>query len=157
MKEKKHTNSFHLRIYDAELLKSMEELLQTKRYDSMNELLNCALGYGLEKIYLEFGKRKLFTKPRLIPEIPETKKIDRVEHQLKRLQTLSEDIFILMHSVEGLTASIFNVQRANVKGEALNEELLDSGYLAALPDAYREIKDNLVERFNRKLAKEQKE
>lgn len=43
-----------------------------------------------------------------------------------------------------------------IKGEELNEELLDSGYLAALPDTYREIKDNLVARFRRKLAKERR-
>lgn len=61
-----------------------------------------------------------------------------------------------MNSIEALVASIFNVQRAEINGEAVSGELIDSGIMAKLPPAYLEIKDNLIARFNRKLAKEQK-
>lgn len=154
---KKYTNSFHLRIYDMELLKSLNELLDTKKYESMNELLNSALAIGMEKIYLEFGKRKIFAFPNEFPEMSDEGRIDRVEHQLEKVKILTEDMYILMNSIEALTASIFNVQRASLKGEPLNEELLDSGYLAELPDTYREIKANLVSRFSRKLSKEKQD
>ncbi len=156
MEEKKFKNSFHLRVYNVELLKSLNELLATEKYDSMNELLNCALGIGVEKIYLEFGKRKLFTEARPIPEMPEGKRLDKVEMKLERLRVLQEDMFILMNSIEALTASVFNVQRSQIEGEPISGELIDSGYLAKLPKAYLDIKDNLVARFNRKLTKEQK-
>lgn len=154
--EKKYKNSFHLRVYNVELLKSLNELLETEKYESMNELLNCALGIGVEKIYLEFGKRKLFTKTMEIPEMPDGKKLDKIDYKIEKLRLLQEDMFILMNSIEALTASIFNVQRAEVNGEAVSGELIDSGVMAKLPPAYLEIKDNLIARFNRKLAKEQK-
>lgn len=156
IKEKKHKNSFHLRIYDAELLKSLNELLATEKYESMNELLNCALGVGVEKIYLEFGKRKLLTQARTIPEMPDGKKLDKIDNKLERNRIMQEDMFILLNSIEALVASIFNVQRAEINGEAVNAELIDSGIMAKLPPAYLEIKDNLIARFNRKLEKEQK-
>lgn len=156
IKGKKHKNSFHVRIYDVELLKSLNELLATEKYDSMNELLNCALGIGVEKIYLEFGKRKLFTRTREIPEIPEGKKLDKIDLKLEKQRIMQEDMFILMNSIEALVASIFNVLRAEINDETVSAELIDSGYFAKLPLAYLEIKDNLVARFNRKLAKEQK-
>ncbi len=154
--EKKHKNSFHLRVYDAELLKSMNELFATGRYESMNDLLNCALGVGIEKIYLEFGKRKLFTKAREVPEMPDGKKIDIVDRKIERLRVQQEDMFILMNSVEALIASVYNVQIAEIRGEAISEELIKSGYLAKLPPIYLEIKDNLIARFNRTQKKETK-
>lgn len=153
---KKHKNSFHVRIYDAELLKSLNELLATEKYESMNELMNCALGVGVEKIYLEFGKRKLFTQAREIPEMPDGKKLDKIEAKIEKLRILQEDMFILMNSIEALAASVFNVQRAAINGETVSSEMMESGYLTKLPAAYSEIKDNLVARFNRKLSKEQK-
>ncbi len=154
--EKKIKNAFFVRLYDAETVRAIGELIQTGWYASINELMNCAIGIGIEKIYLGLGKRRHFSRPREIPEVPALDAIDRVDRQLKKVRLLTEDMFILMNSIEALTASVFNVQRAAIKGEELNEELLDSGYLAALPDTYLEIKDNLVARFRRKLAKERR-
>lgn len=154
IKEKKHKNSFHIRIYDVELLKSLNELFETGKYESMNELFNCALGIGIEKIYLEFGKRKLFTQPRAVPEVPDGRKLDKTLNELGKMRILQEDMFILLNTLEGLIATLYNTRRADIKGEVLNEELYDSGYLATLPDWCREIKDSLVARFNRKLQKE---
>lgn len=156
IKGKKHKNSFHVRIYDAELLKSLNELLDTDKYESMNELMNCALGVGVEKIYLEFGKRKLFTQAREIPEVPEGKKLDKVDAKIEKLRVLQEDMYILLNSIEALIASVYNVQRAEINGEAVSSEMIESGILMKLPPVYREIKDNLVARFNRKLSKETK-
>lgn len=155
-KGKKFNNSFHLRVYDMELLKSMNELYDTGKYDSMNELINCALNMGIEKLYLEFGKRKLFNQALPIPEMPEGKKIDKLDGKVERLRVLIEDMYILMNSIEAVSASILNVQRAELSGEPVNAELIDSGYLSQLPPAYLAIKDSLIARFNRKLEKEKK-
>lgn len=159
MKEKqpkKNKNSFHLRIYDAEVLKSLNELFEVGDYESMNELLNDALRVGAEKIYLEFGKRKLLTQPLAFPEKSDGKKLDDVLHEQSKQKLMQEDMFILMNSIEAIVSSIFNMQRAGVVGEPLSAELIDSGYYNALPDNFREIKDSLIKRFNRKLSKEQK-
>lgn len=152
---KKYKNSFHLRVYDAELLKSLNELLETAKFETMNELLNYALGIGVEKIYLEFGKRKAFKQVSATPEMTDKKiEMDKFEVKFEKQRLLLEDMFILMNSIEALAASIYNVQRAGINGEPISAELMDSGYLAKLPPAYLEIKDNLVTRFNRKLEKE---
>ena len=152
---KKMKNSFHLRIYDLEVLKSLNELFTTGNYESMNELLNNALSIGVEKIYLEFGKRKRLTQSHEIPDLPDTKKLDRITALTERQKITLEDMMILMNSIEGLAASIYAVQRAEVSGEPMSVELMDSGYLTKLPKSYQDIKDNLEQRFNRKLKKEQ--
>lgn len=154
MSDKQFGNSFHLRVKDAEVLKSLNELFATGKFESMNDLLNQAIGIGLEKIYLEFGKRKALAQPLQVPEVPDSQKLDDLDHKLNQLRLLQEDNFILLSSVEGLAASIYNVQRAGVKGEALTEELIDSGHLASLPPTYQEIKDRLTERLNRRFKRE---
>lgn len=156
-KATKVKNAILVRLYDVETVRSIEELMETEQFDSMNELMNQAINRGIEKIFLEFGKRKLFKQQGELPEMPEAKRIDRVEHELKKVRVLEEDMYILMNSIEALTASTYNVLCAQVKGEELSAELLDSGYLAVLHGAYREIKDGLEARFNRKLSKENKE
>lgn len=153
--EGKIKNSFHIRVYDLEIAKSIEELMKTGDFDTANELLGKAVAIGIEKIYLEYGKHKRLTKLES-PEIPEGKRLDKIEVKLEKQRIMQEDMFILMNSIEAIVASILNVQRAEVNGEAVSGELIDSGYLSKLPPAYLEIKDNLVARFNRKLAKEQK-
>lgn len=153
---KKHKNSFHLRIYDAEVLKSLNELMKTDKYESMNELLNCAVGVGIEKIYLEFGKRKLLTQARTEPELPDGKKLDKLGRELNKVRTLEEDMYILMNSIKALTASIYNAYRMQANGEPVTPDLLDNyGYMSVLPDSYREIEDNLIARFNRNLGKKE--
>ena len=151
MSDEEFKNSFHLRVKDAEVLKSLNELFATGKFESMNDLLNQAVGIGLEKIYLEFGKRKALAQPLQLPEVPDSQKLDDLDHKLNQMRLLEEDIFILLNSVEGLVASVYNVQRAGVKGEAITEELIDSGHLASLPQSYQEIKDRLTERLNRRF------
>ena len=51
-------NAFWLRIYDVDTLQSIHELIETKQFDSMNDLLNQAVRAGIEKIYLDYGKRR---------------------------------------------------------------------------------------------------
>lgn len=149
-------NSFHLRVYDAEVLKSLYELKEAGNYEIMNELLNDVLRLGAEKMYLEFGKRKLLTRSLAFPEKTDGKKLDDVLHELGKQKLMQEDMFILMNSIEAIVSSIFNMHRAGVIGEPLSAELIDSGYYNTLPDNFREIKDGLIKRFNRKLSIEQK-
>lgn len=150
--QKKHKNDFRVRLYDIEVVKSIEELMDTSDFESANELLGRAIAIGVEKIYLEYGKRKRIAQAIPNPEMPETVRLDRIEHAIAKLRVLQEDMYIVMNSVEALTASIYNVHRANVRGEALNEELMDNyGYMSELPEAYREIKNNLLKRFNRRV------
>lgn len=151
-----YKNSFHLRVYDAEVLKSLYELKEAGNYEVMNELLNDVLRIGAEKMYLEFGKRKLLAQPLAFPEKADGKKLDDVLHELSKQKLMQEDMFILMNSIEAIVSSIFNMYRAGVLGEPLSAELIDSGYYNTLPDNFREIKDSLIKRFNRKLSKEQK-
>ena len=152
--QKKHKNDFHVRLYDIEVVKSIDELMKTGDFGTSNELLGKAVAIGIEKIYLEYGKRKRLAQAIPNLEMPESVRLDRIEHELGKVRVLEEDMYILMNSVKALVASIYNVHRANVKGEALNEELLDNyGFMSELPEAYREIEDNLLKRFNRRFEK----
>ncbi len=152
--QKKHKNDFRVRLYDVEVVKSIEELMGTGDFESANELLGKAVAIGIEKIYLEYGKRKRLAQAIPNLEMPEPVRLDRIEHELGKVRVLEEDMYILMNSIKAVVASIYNVHRANVKGEALNEEILNNySLMAELPEAYREIEDNLFKRFNRRLGK----
>ena len=143
-------NSFRLRIYDVETLKSIEELMKTKQFDSMNELLNRAVRIGIEKIYVEYGKR------RILPGVSGEKddavdvRLERIEKKLKDMSLSLDDVLVLMSMVEMLTSTLYNVELSKTKGEAVNAELLESGYLTTLPDGLQEIKDKLIERSEKK-------
>lgn len=149
--QKQQRNDFRVRLYDAETVKSIDELLKTGDFSSVNELLGKAIAIGIEKIYVGYGKRKrleLATMP--TPEVPDVVKLENIKRELDNLRVLDEDMYILMNSIKGLTASVYNVLRANVKGEPLSVELLDDyGYMATMPDSYLEIENNLQARFNR--------
>lgn len=152
--QKNHKNDFRVRLYDVEVVKSIGELMESGDFESANELLGRAITIGIENIYLEYGKRKRLSQAIPNPEMPETVRLDRIEHELAKVRVLEEDMYILMNSIKAITASIYNVHLANVKGEPLNEELMNNyGYMSELPEAYREIEDNLLKRFNRKLGK----
>ena len=152
--QKKHKNDFRVRLYDVEVVKSIEELMGTGDFGSANELFGKAVAIGIEKIYLEYGKRKRLAQAIPDLEMPEKVRLDRIEHELGKVRILEEDMYILLNSIKAVVASIYNVHRANVKGEALNEEILNNyGLMAELPEAYREIEDNLLKRFDRRLGK----
>lgn len=155
MPEKTQKNYYHIRLYDAETVKSIDELIKTGDFSSVNELLGKAIAIGIEKIYIEYGKRKrleLATMP--TPEVPDVVKLEKIQQGLENLRVLDEDLYILMNTIKALSASVFNILRANVKGEPLNTELLDNyGYMATMPDSYVEMEDKLQSRFNRKSKK----
>ena len=115
-KQKKFKNSFHLRIYDLETLKSVNELIQTGTFDSANDLLNRAVQLGIEQIYLEYGKKKALAPPPTINE-PDSSKLDTAVHILRENEVLTQDIFIMMNVIESLSATVLNVMRASNNGE----------------------------------------
>lgn len=151
-KEKKLKNDFRLRLYDAEVIKSIDELMQTGKFESYNDLLGYALGYGIEKVYLEYGKKKMLTQP-INAEEPQSERLKKMERQIADIKVLLEDNFIMQTCQEAMVATIYNVERADFAGErnTVSPELMDSGYFAGLPEYYQHIKDVLTERFNRKL------
>lgn len=151
-KPEKVKNEFKIRLYDTQLIKSIEELMQTKRFESYNDLLSYAVGIGIEKIYLDYGKRRAFQSP---PDavIPSDERLNRLEHILAELKVMLEDIFIVSNSQEILTATIYNVLRSEAEGETVSAELMDSGFFSNLPEFFLEIKDKLIERSKKKARK----
>lgn len=148
--QKKQKNSFHLRVYDVELLKSLNELLATEKYESMNHLLNCALGVGVEKIYMEFGKKKALAEPMNV-QTPETVRLAQMEKMLREIRILNEDIHVLSNSIEMAIFTVLNVMRAEASGEPVSADLIDNGYFVNIPPYYQDIKDKLTERLARVL------
>ena len=140
-------NDFHIRIYDAETVKSINELITTKRFSSVD---------GTEKIYLDFGKKKALGKTYAPPEETDSQRIDNIDHKLNKLRLTMEDILILLNAVELLTASNFNLYKAALLGEPVSEELIDSGHYAEPPEAYVRLKEQIAQRYSRQFKREEK-
>ena len=154
--QKIRKNDFRVRLYNIEVVKSINELMKTGEFKSANELLERAIAIGIEKIYVERGKRKrkLLAQAVHNPEMQANEKLDKIEREIAKVRIREEDMCIMLNSIKAVTASIYNIQRANIKGEPLNVELLDNyGYMSELPEAYREIENNLLKRINRRLGK----
>lgn len=152
MKDKKN-NSFHLRIYDDDLLTSIYELNDTGQFDSMNELLCKAVAIGVEKIYLAYGKKKALSLA-VEPSVPETEKTEEILRRLKHMELTVNDLFVMLSVIENMETTLYNVEAAKSSGEAVSAELMDSGYFSSLPERYQAIKDKLIARIEKKKHKE---
>lgn len=140
----KNTNSFHIRVYDDDVLTSIYELFATKEFPTMNDLLNRALAVGIEEIYKKYGKRKA-----LAPATDPVRDLRGVEELLKRVKSTEatvDDLFVMMSIIEMLATTLFNAQRARSAGEPVSVELLDSGYFSTLPENLQAVKDELIHR-----------
>lgn len=140
-------NSFRVRIYDDELLTSLYELAGLKEFGSMNELMNAVLAVGIDKMYLERGKRKAFAEN---AQNASPVRYDEVIKKLKGIEVTQDDIFVMMNVMEMLLATLYNNEAMKLKGEAVNLELLESGYMSQLPDNVQQIKDKLIRRLSKK-------
>lgn len=155
-KEKKLKNDFRVRLYDLEIIKSINELMSTGNFDSVNELLGYAIGYGIEKIYLEYGKRKILSQA--VPaEIPQDERLQKVEQILADTKIMLEDIFVMQNAEEALLSTLYNVERTKNAGEAITSELMDRGFLSQLPPFVADVKNSLIERLKRKQKKQKKD
>ena len=155
-KEKKLKNDFRVRLYDLEIVKSIDELMNTGNFESMNELLGYAIGYGIEKIYLEYGKKKMLSQA--IPaELPQDERLRKIERILADIKIMLEDIFVMQNAEEALLSTLYNVERAKNVGEEVTSELMDRGFLSQLPLFVADVKNTLIERLKRKQKKQKKD
>jgi len=145
----KQKNAFFVRIYDDETLQSVYELFGTKQFDSMNDLLNQALRVGIEKIYLDYGKRRALPFAGAPTEQPNVR-LEAIEKKLKEMSVSLDDVLVLMSMVEMLTSTLYNIETSRVKGEPVDAELIESGYFSTLPEQLQGIKDKLIERMEKK-------
>lgn len=145
----KKRNSFWLRVYDNDVLTSIYELIDTKQFDSMNDLLGRAVAIGIEKIYAEFGKRKALSSP-IAPAVPDDRKIDEAIKRLREMELTVNDVFVMMSIIETMTTTLYNIEAAKSKGEPVSAELMDSGFFAELPKSFQEVKDTLIRRMEQK-------
>ena len=143
-KTQKKKNSFHIRVYDDDVLTSVYELFGTGEFPTMNELFNKALAVGIEEIYKKYGKRKA-----LAPEIQPANDFRGVDELLRRVKSTEmtvDDVFVMMSVLEMLATTLFNVERARAAGEPVSVELLDSGYFSTLPENLQAVKNELINR-----------
>ena len=145
----KKINSFHVRIYDDELLTELYALAELKEFSSMNELMNTALSIGIEKMYLDRGKRKSFAESKSQPTTP-TANFDEMLKKLKGAELTLDDIFVMMNVMEMLLTTLYNNEVMKIKGEPVGIELLESGYMAQLPENIQQVKDKLIRRLSKK-------
>lgn len=144
----KKNNSFRIRVYDDELLTSLYELARLKEFASMNELICTALGIGVEKMYIERGKRKAFSAND-VEESDGAKLIELIKRSKDAIKTL-DDVFVMLNVVEMLMSTLYNIELNKIVGETVSRELIESGYLSDLPSNIRRVKDSLVKRLAKK-------
>lgn len=152
MRDNKKNNAFYVRVYDDDVLTSLYELIDTKQFDSMNDLMNQALSIGIEKIYLTFGKRRALTSA-IEPVIPNAENTKEVLHKLKSMELTINDLFVILNVLEVMITTLYNVEVAKNTGESVSAELMDSGYFSTLPEQYQSIKDTLIRRIEKKNQK----
>ena len=144
-------NSYKVRVYDEDLLTSLNELYQTGQFDSMNDLMNRALAIGVQKMYLEFGKRKAL--PNSSEPIPNVSaELGKLMYKLKENSLELDDILVVMNCIETMVATLYNIQLAQVKKEPVSTELIESGYLTTLPASMQAVKDQMIRRLDRRRA-----
>lgn len=142
-------NSFKLRIYDDDLLTSLNELYKTGQFESMNDLLNRGLSIGIEKLYLEFGKRKALADP-IEPSPNISAQLNSLLARHKENSLTLDDIFVMMSCIETMIATLYNIEIAHTRKEPVNIELIESGYLSTLPTSLKAVKDQMIKRMERK-------
>lgn len=143
-------NSFRVRIYDDEVLTQLYELASLHLYGSMNELMNEALKQGLEKMYLTAGKQKKFA------EQENGAPFNRYDEMLKRQKSTEhtvDDVFVMMSVIEMLVTTLYNNEAMKLKGEEVSIELMESGFMAQLPENIQQVKDAITKRLSRKEKK----
>ncbi len=152
-KEKKDVknNSFKVRVYDDDLLTSLNELYTTGKFESMNDLMNRALAIGVEKMYLEFGKRKALPE-KMDPEPNLPAQLGMMMGKIHENSLNLDDIFVMMNCIETMVATLYNIQLAQVKREPISTELIESGYLSTLPVSMQAVKDQMIRRLDRRRA-----
>lgn len=138
-KENTRKNEFKLRVYDDEMLTSIYELMGSGRFGSMNDLLNLALGRGVDELYMAYGKKKAL-EPVEAPENTEHA-LRQIRTKLDALGSTCDDVFVMMNVLETLTAMLYNVERAVRNGEQVSDEMLEQGLFADLPSWVQEVKD----------------
>ena len=155
-KEKKLKNDFRVRLYDLEIIKSIDELMNTGNFGSMNELLSYAIGFGIEKIYLEYGKKKMLSQA--IPgELPPSEQLRKIERDVRDTKIMLEDIFVMQNAGEAILSTLYNVERTKNDGESVTSDLMERGYLSQLPPFVEDVKNTLIERLKRKQKKQKKD
>lgn len=148
-------SKFLVRLYDTVVIESIAELMQTGKFENYNDLLGYAIGFGIEKIYLEFGKKRALANPFEV-DMPIEERLNLIDRKLAEARIMQEDMFILSNGLEILISTVYNTLRAEAAGEEVTPELIDSGFFSTLPEFYRVIKDTMIERSKKKTQKENK-
>ncbi len=145
----KSKNTFTVRVYNEDLFIALNELMATNQFESRNDLLNRALKIGIEKMYIDFGKRRALAQDSP-PAIPVNVKLDDIERRVKQNSITVDDLFVMMSMIETLTTTIYNLERTKAQGDPVSAELMDSGFYATLPPEYQAVKDELIKKMSRK-------
>lgn len=147
--KKNNQNTFKLRVKNADTLQSLHELYESGNFEFMNDLLNAALEYGVEKIYLEYGKHKCLATTKESPD-NSGEKLDDIQRRMRKLELSFDDVVVLLNVLETLCAITLNLKIADVKKEPIEPALIDSGFYGDLPKFLQQIKDEVTRRISKR-------
>ena len=141
-------NTFKLRVKNADTLQSMHELFDTGSFEFMNDLLNAALDIGIQKLYLEFGKRKNLSTYS-VPE-NDSSKLNDIMARIKKIELTFDDYFVLLNVLEAICTTTLNLKIAELKKEPAEPMLIESGFYADLPKFLQDIKQQVIARLDKR-------
>ncbi len=148
-KTQKRRNQFPLRIYHEDVLITLEELYATNHFESMNDLLCRVVKIGAEELYKQFGKRRALGGDEFAGDNLRSK-LDELTHYERRTSLTVDDIFVMLNVLETMITTLYNIEHARIRGEQVSTELMDVGYYAQLPTDFQAVKDELINRMNKK-------
>ena len=56
----------------------------------------------------------------------------------------------MLNVLETMITTLYNIEHARIRGEQVSTELMDVGYYAQLPADFQAVKDELINRMNKK-------
>ena len=142
-------NSFLIRVYDEYTLQNIQELFSSKRFESMNELLNKALKVGAEQLLIEYGKRGVLTPPELPNESAE-KQLAELKKMCLNISSTMNDLYVVMTAIEELNVEQINYTLCSVEGQVVTKELFESGAMSDMTLWVRFIKDEVLKQLQHK-------
>ncbi|MDR3262964.1 MAG: hypothetical protein LBT30_01475 [Clostridiales bacterium] len=149
MKEKLKKIQHTVRIYDDDLLSYIEELHQTKQFNSRNDVINKGIEFGIPMLYKEIFGKRLKEFGALLPA-RDTENEQLVVKKLKEISLTTDDIFIVLNLLEYLTTTIYNIELSKLNGISITDDEVRSGLLSELPSNLQKVKDEVVKRHNKK-------
>lgn len=150
MKKTQEKNRFTLRFTDTKVMSLFNELFATKAFESKNVLANKIIAFSIEhfaELYLSGYKSKQTAA--VTPAQNDNK-------TMKQVKATLEDAYVMLMIIERMIATLHNTKLLELEGEKVSAEEFANGMLADLPEAYQDMKDQIIKSRAKRMSENNK-